>query len=120
MKTTLPRLLAVIVGLFVTGAHAQPPPPTRPETMFADPDMQTVKISPTGRYLTWLAPKNKRMNLAIQDRETKQVRWLTNMKEENVVNYVWAKRIGCSSSNNSPGASSSASSRAIRTAGIFS
>lgn len=92
MKTTLPRLLAVIVGLFVTGAHAQPPPPTRPETMFADPDMQTVKISPTGRYLTWLAPKNKRMNLAIQDRETKQVRWLTNMKEENVVNYVWAKK----------------------------
>ena len=92
MKTTLPRLLAVIVGLFVTGAHAQPPPPTRPETMFADPDMQTVKISPTGRYLTWLAPKNKRMNLAIQDRETKQVRWLTNMKEENVVTYVWAKK----------------------------
>ena len=92
MKTTLPGLLAVVVGLLVTGAHAQPPPPTRPETMFADPDMQTVKISPTGRYLTWLAPKNQRMNLAIQDRETKQVRWLTNMKEENVVNYVWAKK----------------------------
>ena len=46
MKTTLPRLLAVMVGLFVTGAHAQPPPPTRPETMFADPDMDKVKISP--------------------------------------------------------------------------
>ena len=92
MKTTLPRLLAVMVGLFVTGAHAQPPPPTRPETMFADPDMQHAKISPTGRYLTWLAPKNQRMNLAILDRETKQLRWLTNMKEENVVNYAWAKK----------------------------
>ena len=92
MKTTPLRLLAVMVALLAASARAEPPPPTRPETMFADPDMQTVKISPTGRYLTWLAPKNQRMNLAILDRETKQVKWLTSMKEENVVNYAWAKK----------------------------
>jgi dienelactone hydrolase len=59
--------------------------------LFADPEMQSVQISPTGRYLTWLAPKNQRMNLAILDRQTKQLRWLTDMKIESVVSFVWAK-----------------------------
>jgi dienelactone hydrolase len=31
------------------------------------------------------------MNLAILDRETKQLNWLTNMTRESVVFYVWAK-----------------------------
>ena len=88
----LPRWCAVLAALVLSALRAAPPPPTAPELMFADPEMQTVKISPTGRYITWLAPKNKRMNLAILDRETKQVKWLTNMKEENVVNYTWAKK----------------------------
>jgi len=31
------------------------------------------------------------MNLAILDRETRKLRWLTDMKIESVVSYVWAK-----------------------------
>jgi len=94
MKTTLPRLLAAVAALVVSisVARAEPPPALRPETMFADPAMQNVKISPDGRYLTWLAPKNNRINLAILDRQSKQLRWLTEMKEESVANYVWAKK----------------------------
>ncbi|MEY2881415.1 MAG: hypothetical protein RLZZ15_3795 [Verrucomicrobiota bacterium] len=96
MKTTLPRVWPLCAALAVSFlplvARAAPPAALPTEKLFADPDMQTVAISPTGRYLTWLAPKNQRMNLAILDRETKQVRWLTTMKEESVVHYVWAKK----------------------------
>lgn len=72
-------------------ASTNPPPPTLQE-IFADPEVQAVQLSPTGRYLTWLAPKNQRMNLAILDRETRKLRWLTDMKIESVVSHVWAKR----------------------------
>ena len=83
-----PFLLALALGATL---RAEVPALIPLETIFADPDMQAVQISPTGRYLTWLAPRNQRMNLAILDRETKKVRWLTNMKEESVVSVVWAK-----------------------------
>jgi len=86
---TLKFLFCLAIAAVV---RAEVPAPIPLETIFADPDMQAVQISPTGRYLTWLAPKNQRMNLAIQDRETKKVRWLTNMSEESVVAYVWAKK----------------------------
>ncbi|MEO5961797.1 MAG: alpha/beta fold hydrolase, partial [Opitutaceae bacterium] len=61
------------------------------ETFFSDPEMRAVQISPTGRYLTFLAPRNNRMNLAILDRESKQTTWLTNMTKESIVYYAWAK-----------------------------
>ncbi len=88
-----PLLLKVLLALALAAAlRAELPPLVPLETMFADPDLQSVQLSPDGRYLTWLAPKNQRINLAILNRETKQVRWLTNMKDESVVAYVWAKK----------------------------
>ena len=90
MKTLHPLLL-LLIAIFST-AHAAPPALIPLETLFADVDMQTVAISPDGRYITWLAPRNQRMNLAIKDRQTNKVRWLTNMKEENVFFYRWVKR----------------------------
>ena len=86
-----PRFLLLLLVLAATSLRAAPPPPIPLETLFAEADMASVSISPTGRYLTWLAPKNQRINLAIMDRETKQVRWLTNMKEESVTAYQWVK-----------------------------
>ena len=84
------RALALKIALAVA-LHAAPAPAISLPDIFADPEMQSLQISPTGRYLTWLAPKNQRMNLAILDRESKQLRWLTDMKVESVVSYVWAK-----------------------------
>ncbi len=93
MKTTLPRVWTLGVTFLVTVlAHAEVPKVIPLEVLYADADMASVAISPTGRYVTWLAPKNQRINLAILDRETKQVRWLTNMKEESVVSFTWAKK----------------------------
>ena len=96
MKTQFARLLLTLIVTALTGLprliQAAPAPLIPLEILFADPDMQAITLSPTGRYLTWLAPKNQRINLAIMDRETKQVRWLTNMKEESVVAYQWAKK----------------------------
>ena len=90
MKSPLFSLLAILQ--ICTALHAAPPPVIPLETLFAEADLAAVAISPTGRYLTWLAPKNQRINLAIMDRETKQVRWLTNMKEESVTAYQWVKK----------------------------
>ena len=93
MKTTLLRLL---LGLAFTASLRSATPSTAPaviplEVLFSDPDMSSVQISPTGRYLTWLAPRNQRINLAILDRQTNKLSWLTNMKEESVVAFMWAK-----------------------------
>ncbi|MDB6127462.1 MAG: hypothetical protein JWM35_1358 [Verrucomicrobia bacterium] len=90
MKTTLLRLWFGLA--FITTLRAAPPALIPLETLFADPDMQSVQISPTGRYLTWLAPRNQRINLAILDRQTNKLQWLTNMKEESVVAFMWAKK----------------------------
>ena len=87
----IPRLLLLLL-LSITGLQAAPAPLIPLDTLFAEADMASVAISPTGRYLTWLAPKNQRINLAIMDRETKQVRWLTNMKEESITAYQWVKK----------------------------
>jgi len=87
-----PRFLLLLLALSAASLRAAPPPPIPLETLFAEADMASVSISPTGRYLTWLAPKNQRINLAIMDRETEQVRWLTNMKEESVTAYQWVKK----------------------------
>ncbi|MCX6931302.1 MAG: hypothetical protein NTZ29_01245, partial [Verrucomicrobia bacterium] len=86
-----PRFLLLLL-LSITGLRAAPVPLIPLDTLFAEADMASVAISPTGRYLTWLAPKNQRINLAIMDRETKQVRWLTNMKEESITAYQWVKK----------------------------
>ncbi len=84
------KLLIASFSLF--SLQAAPPPQIPIETLFAEVDMTSVSISPTGRYLTWLAPKNQRINLAILDRETNKLRWLTDMKEESVTAYQWVKK----------------------------
>lgn len=78
-------------ALVAAMAVAQPAASIPVETFFADTAMRGVQISPSGRYLTFLAPRNDRYNLAILDRETKQLRWLTNMTKESVVYAKWAK-----------------------------
>ncbi|MSU23497.1 MAG: S9 family peptidase [Opitutus sp.] len=92
MNPSPTRARALLAALFLfASAHAAPAPIIPLEVLFADAEMAGAQISPTGRYLTWLAPKNQRMNLAILDRETKKVRWLTDMKLESVVSFMWAK-----------------------------
>ena len=85
------RLTALLLLAAALRAGAAVPEQIPVETFFADPEMRAVQISPTGRYLTFLAPRNKRMNLAILDRETKKTAWLTAMTQESVVYYAWAK-----------------------------
>ena len=54
MKTLLLNLLLVVA--LGTTVRAETPALIPLETIFSDPDIQSVGISPTGRYLTWLAP----------------------------------------------------------------
>ncbi len=94
MRLPLLSIIALLAAAPVTlKARENPkgPPPPPLQEIFADSEMQAVQLSPSGRYLTWLAPKNQRMNLAILDRETRKLRWLTDMKIESVVSHVWAK-----------------------------
>jgi hypothetical protein len=67
-----PKLLFAFA--LATAVHAEAQALILLEALFADPDIQAVQISPTGRYLTWLAPRNQRINLAIFDCGTKKVR----------------------------------------------
>lgn len=91
MKVSLLGILAALTLLAASVARSAAPAPIPLETLLADPEMRAVQISPTGRYLTFLAPRHQRMNLAILDRETKKLTWLTDMTRESVVYYAWAK-----------------------------
>lgn len=84
-------LLPVALIMAAASTRAEPPPPLPIETPFADADLAAVQLSPTGRYLTFLAPHKNRINLAVLDRETNKVRWLTTMSQESIVAYIWAK-----------------------------
>lgn len=84
-------LIAALGWLAAPLTAATPPAPIPLETLFADAEMRAVQLSPNGRYLTFLAPRDQRMNLAILDRETKKLTWLTHMTRESVIYYTWAK-----------------------------
>ena len=65
-------------------------PPRIPlRDFFRNPERAAYTISPDGRYLAWLAPFERRMNLFVLDRQTGQERQLTAERDRDLHGYVW-------------------------------
>jgi dipeptidyl aminopeptidase/acylaminoacyl peptidase len=60
------------------------------EDFFRKPERAGVDLSPSGRYLSWLAPWERRMNLFVRDLETGEERRLTSVKERDLAGTLWA------------------------------
>ncbi|GBD06572.1 Dipeptidyl aminopeptidase BIII [bacterium HR21] len=67
-----------------------PRPPRIPlRDFFRNPERAAYTISPDGRYLAWLAPFERRMNLFVQDRYTGREYRLTAERDRDLHAYDW-------------------------------
>ena len=63
---------------------------------FKNPEKISYKISPDGKYLSFLAPYNNRLNIFIQDSAGKaEAVRITDESNRDIINYLWGnnKRI---------------------------
>ncbi len=56
---------------------------------FKNPEKTAYKISPDGKYLSYLAPHNNRLNVFIQKIGSDKAERITNETERDIVNYIW-------------------------------
>ncbi len=59
------------------------------EDFFKNPDKTYYQISPDGKYYSYLAPYENRMNIHIQERGKDSVIRLTSEKDRNIAGYFW-------------------------------
>lgn len=87
----LAAFLLLLAAPLLRAAEPAAVPPVLPlDVFFGGNSISRPALSPTGRYLAWLQPANNRLNLVVLDRQLGRKLRLTDMKEENVVNFEWA------------------------------
>jgi dipeptidyl aminopeptidase/acylaminoacyl peptidase len=59
------------------------------EDFFKNPDKVTFRISPDGKYLSYLAPYESRMNLFVQEIGQDSVKRITSETERDIAGYIW-------------------------------
>lgn len=75
-------------------AGAQPPLIPR-EKLFGDPSRANVQISPDGKYLSWIAPRDGVMNLWVAPADNMAAaQAITNDRARGVRNYFWTYKPG--------------------------
>lgn len=62
------------------------------EDFFRNPEKCSLKISPTGEYLSWMEPWEHRLNIFVKDLKSGDVKRVTEAKERDIFSYVWAGR----------------------------
>ena len=60
------------------------------EDFFKNPEKSGYKISPDGKYYSYLAPYEKRMNIFVQEIGKEEVIQLTKETERDIAGYFWA------------------------------
>ena len=68
-------------------------PESRPviplEDFFRKPERSSVRLSPGGGYLAYLAPHERRLNVFVQDLASGDVRRVTSATERDIGGYAW-------------------------------
>ncbi len=60
------------------------------EDFFKNPEKTSYQISPDGKYFSYMAPYEKRMNINIQKRGQDSIIRLTSETDRNIAGYFWA------------------------------
>jgi dipeptidyl aminopeptidase/acylaminoacyl peptidase len=60
------------------------------EDFFRKPDKIMLRLSPSGRYLAWLEPFERRLNVVVQDTETGERTRVTDSTERDIGGFGWA------------------------------
>ena len=59
------------------------------EDFFRKPERVSVRLSPAGDRLAWLAPWERRLNLFVRDLEGGEPRRVTSARERDLGGYAW-------------------------------
>ena len=57
---------------------------------FKNPESSSYQLSPNGKYLSYLAPHNRRMNIHVKNIETQEITRVTALEDRSVAGYMWA------------------------------
>jgi dipeptidyl aminopeptidase/acylaminoacyl peptidase len=69
-----------------------PVPPLIPlRDLFGDPERALARLSPDGRRLSWLAPRDGVMNVWVRDRERGEAQPVTDDRDRGVRSYLWSR-----------------------------
>lgn len=59
------------------------------EDFFKNPENTNYLISPNGKYISYLAPYNQRLNIYVQEISTGNIKRLTGVTERDISGYFW-------------------------------
>ncbi len=99
MKQKISLLIAVTIiatSMFIGGLNKVMGQKEIPlEDFFKNPEKSGYQISPDGKYFSYLAPYESRMNVFVQKIGSEKARRLTGEKDRDIAGYFWAnnKRI---------------------------
>ncbi len=81
----------LLIGFFIN-SFAQLPPIIDREIFFDDPEISGAKISPDGKYITFIKPFNNVRNIWIKgiNQKFEEARPLTNDTKRPITNYFWS------------------------------
>ena len=87
--------LVLIVSMFNTLMFAAMPELIPLEDFFKNPERSSYNISPDGKYISFMAPYENRMNIFVQKAGSEKVTRLTSETDRDISGYYWAnnKRI---------------------------
>lgn len=93
-KTSSCLLMAFLIGTFLIlgGCKNIKPPQVRQiplEDFFKNPEKSRYQISPDGKYFSFMAPFEKRMNIFVQEIGKDSAIRLTSEKDRDIANYFW-------------------------------
>ena len=66
------------------------PPKISVEDFMKNSEKRTFRISPDGKYISYLAPHNKRMNIHVKAIDSDSIIRVTSVEDRDIAGYFWA------------------------------
>lgn len=91
MKPGVGRLHLMLLTLLIsTQIMAQRPPVVPLEDFFKNPEKSSFNLSPDGKYISYMAPYESRMNIFVQKAGSQKAVRITSETDRDIAGYFWA------------------------------
>ncbi len=93
------KVLAILAFLIIASCQSpkddkitsvEPPPVIPVEDLFKNSEKRTFRISPNGKYISYLAPWKTRMNIYVKEIGSDSAKVVTNLEDRSIYGYYWA------------------------------
>ncbi|NGX63794.1 MAG: Dipeptidyl aminopeptidase BIII [Candidatus Anoxychlamydiales bacterium] len=89
MKNKILACLTLIFCVFTIQISAQVRKEIPLKDFFKNPDKAAVKISPNGKYISYLEPWQSRLNVFVKNLDTNEIRQITTVTKRDILFYDW-------------------------------